>query len=146
MLSRYIGKGKQSDEGSPSLSKSFLENRVTLLSAPLPLSGEKDGDGPGEDELDNNVDMTSEARDPEQKVGTCKAPLKHQRPELGIPPQKEACPLRVGTGKVDSNPQSGSTGPVGGTETPTASTACVDHVKAKLTLKQPSAKATPVKP
>jgi hypothetical protein len=62
MLSWYIGKGKHSDEG-PSLSKPFLENRVTLLSAPLPLLGEKDKEGLGEDELENNVDVTSEAGD-----------------------------------------------------------------------------------
>jgi hypothetical protein len=48
--------------------------------------------------------------------------------------------------KVDSNQRSGSTGPVEGTETPMASTACADHVQDKPTLQQPSAKATPVKP
>jgi hypothetical protein len=86
ILSRYIRKGKQSDEDSPSLSKSFLDNRVTLSSTSLSLSGEKDGEGPGEEELDNNVDMTSEAGDPEQKVGNDDAPLQRQGSELGIPP------------------------------------------------------------
>jgi hypothetical protein len=146
MLSRYIGKGKHNDEGSPSLSKPFLENRVTSLSAPLPLSGEKDGEGPGEDELKNNVDVTSEAGDLEQKVGTSDVAVERQWPEVGIPPQKKACPLGAGTKKVDSNQRSGSTGPVEGTETPTASTACADHVQDKPTLQQPPAKATPVKP
>jgi hypothetical protein len=47
---------------------------------------------------------------------------------------------------VDSNQRSGSTGPVEGTETPTASTACADHVQDKPTLQQPPAKTTPVKP
>jgi hypothetical protein len=81
MLSWYIGKGKHSDEGSPSLSKPFLENRVSSLLAPLPLSGEKDEEGPGEDEVENNVDVTSEAGDLEQKVGTGDAAVERQWPK-----------------------------------------------------------------
>jgi hypothetical protein len=73
MLSRYISKGKHSDDGSPS--KSFLENHVTLPSAPLPPPGEKDGEGPEEDEFENNVDFTSEAGDSVEKVRKDLSPL-----------------------------------------------------------------------
>ena len=59
MLTTYMEKEKDSDEGSPSLSKTFFENQVTMPSVVVPNTRVRAPEGPIEGEVEKNIEINS---------------------------------------------------------------------------------------
>jgi hypothetical protein len=115
MLTRYMGIGKDSDEGNPLLSKTVFENHVTMPSAGVPNTGVRAPEGPVEGEVEKNIEVSSSPPHLDKKVSNDHNLVERPDADVADAPTKQGTYNEVPAMEGDSNPGSGSADPGRGT-------------------------------